>query len=489
MKSLNPETHPRHWPSKPERGARAKTQRGAILVMGALMLIVMLGFLGLAVDSGSLFNKRRELQTAADAGAKAAAAELLLNPTATSNDLTTLATAAASANLTATAGLSITLERPIGTQRIVVTAAQTASPYFMQVLGGTAKQVTARAVAEVTAGSSGKPPCVTVFQNTATSGALSLESSSSIYSACDIHVNSTHTSSAIANSGLIKIDGITCDSTRRPNIKVVGTPNNNSNTSRYCPLPTFGTTAAQDPFSGVVAPSIGACDFTNLAIEDGALKYGGHNTTDSSKLPSYNPGDKSATIRPAVYCGGLALKATNTTMEPGVYIFRGGNQYYGSSTRPYSLSVEDGGLVGPGVMIYLTTGASGTDYQAFKPVYFKGNVKMNIAAATSGPYAGILFFQDRSAGDITHVHYFESLKAEYFAQMNGALYLRNSRLRMKDTLLFDSKTNTNNLYTPILAGRLELQGTTVLNINAKYPTSLPSSYPFIGSPGTARLVE
>ncbi|MCW8917682.1 MAG: Tad domain-containing protein [Gammaproteobacteria bacterium] len=51
-------------------------QRGAILVMTVLFLVILLGFAALALDLGRLYVLRTEMQNAADAAALAAAAEL-----------------------------------------------------------------------------------------------------------------------------------------------------------------------------------------------------------------------------------------------------------------------------------------------------------------------------------------------------------------------------------------------------------------------------
>lgn len=54
----------------------ARRQRGAIAVMFAITLLIMLMFCALALDIGRAYNRRVELQTIADAAAMAAAAEL-----------------------------------------------------------------------------------------------------------------------------------------------------------------------------------------------------------------------------------------------------------------------------------------------------------------------------------------------------------------------------------------------------------------------------
>lgn len=71
--------------------------RGQVLVMTAFCMACLLGALGLAVDVGVLFNARRQMQTAADAAAMAAATESFYNGSSSPN-LDQRAYDAASAN-------------------------------------------------------------------------------------------------------------------------------------------------------------------------------------------------------------------------------------------------------------------------------------------------------------------------------------------------------------------------------------------------------
>ncbi|MDQ3345305.1 MAG: pilus assembly protein TadG-related protein, partial [Chloroflexota bacterium] len=52
-------------------------ERGQVLIMFALALVVLLGFAGLAIDVGRLVAERRHVQNAADAGALAACVRLI----------------------------------------------------------------------------------------------------------------------------------------------------------------------------------------------------------------------------------------------------------------------------------------------------------------------------------------------------------------------------------------------------------------------------
>ena len=68
-------------PSRSHRSNRPR-QRGAIIVTTALLLLLLLGFMGIALDFARLFVVRGELQTALDACALSAAAELDSSSTA-----------------------------------------------------------------------------------------------------------------------------------------------------------------------------------------------------------------------------------------------------------------------------------------------------------------------------------------------------------------------------------------------------------------------
>lgn len=59
------------------RTARRRQQHGAVAIMVALSLVVLIGAAGLAIDSGRLYINKAELQTAMDACALAASRELI----------------------------------------------------------------------------------------------------------------------------------------------------------------------------------------------------------------------------------------------------------------------------------------------------------------------------------------------------------------------------------------------------------------------------
>ena len=57
-------------------GQSKSSQSGWVLITVTVALVVLIGFVGLAIDSSNLENVKRRMQTAADAGALGGAWEL-----------------------------------------------------------------------------------------------------------------------------------------------------------------------------------------------------------------------------------------------------------------------------------------------------------------------------------------------------------------------------------------------------------------------------
>src|SRR5450631_1111666 len=84
-----------HWSLKEQSMRILKEESGQMLVMLAVCLSTLLAFMGLAVDVGLLFHARRQVQTAADAAASAAALDYQYNGPAASVNSAGLAAASA----------------------------------------------------------------------------------------------------------------------------------------------------------------------------------------------------------------------------------------------------------------------------------------------------------------------------------------------------------------------------------------------------------
>ncbi len=125
-------------------GERRETDEGAVAVIVAILIVVFIGMAALAIDVGALFEERREVQTAADAGALAGVQELPASTSAAE------AQARAYVALNAPQATDIAVDFP-DAYTIRVTARTPNSPYyFARVWGGDSAPVAAHATARVT---------------------------------------------------------------------------------------------------------------------------------------------------------------------------------------------------------------------------------------------------------------------------------------------------------------------------------------------------
>lgn len=123
-------------------------ERGAIAVTVAIMLTVFLGFTALVVDVGYLYETRRHLQSAADAGALAGCQELVVE--ASNPAVVTLSKAMANEyaiNKNGAAEATPTVN--LADQSVTVVAGRTVNLFFANIFGISSGRVQAIAKAEV----------------------------------------------------------------------------------------------------------------------------------------------------------------------------------------------------------------------------------------------------------------------------------------------------------------------------------------------------
>ena len=131
-----------------------RQEEGQTLVLTALCMTAMLGFLALAIDVGVLFHSKRSMQTAADAAAVAAAQDYMFNLSTTTAQAAGKSASAANGYTDATSGVTVTINVPPTSgpntgsagfaEAIVIQPVGTA---FMGMFGRSSISVTARAVA------------------------------------------------------------------------------------------------------------------------------------------------------------------------------------------------------------------------------------------------------------------------------------------------------------------------------------------------------
>jgi hypothetical protein len=151
------------------------------------------------------------------------------------------------------------------------------------------------------------------------------------------------------------------------------------------PCPSTGIASFKDPFANVPSPT----------------PAGGCQTPVGNTYPA------------GTYCSGIRISGNGTyTFGPGLITVEGGMTVTGSPT-----------LNGNGVLFYLT----GPSYSGLS---IRGTATVNLTAQTSGPQAGILFFQDRSLPVGSTGSSFDGTSGNNFS---GAFYFPTTDLTFSGT--------------------------------------------------------
>lgn len=393
-----------------------------MLVTMLASTVVVLTFVGLAIDTGHLQLVKVRAQTAADAAAMGAVQELKANASA---DEVAAARADAARNgfTHGQEGVTVSVANPPATgyytgdpTAVEVTIRRAVHTFFMSLAGFHTMDVSARSVARRGPGTT----CMRIL-DPAASSAVSASGGVIVQVNCGVGINSS-SNTALSVSGGSRLTATAIDVTGNYTI---------SGGSYVSPSPAIHVPAETDPLAHVAAPSVGGCTTTNYSISSGAV----------------------ATISEGVYCGGISISGgARLTLNAGTYILKGGG-----------ISVSGGGiLTGSGVTFYNTFGG-GYSYGA---VSFSGGTTITLSAPTTGPLAGILFFQDRNLTSGAA----SSFSGGASSRLNGALYFP------KTALSYSGGTGTE--YTIIVAKTISFSGGTTLNNDY---LSLPNGPPVKGS--------
>jgi Flp pilus assembly protein TadG len=411
-------------PSRPTGLNALARNRGFVLVTMMLSLVVLLAFLGLAVDVGYVQHQKTRMQTAADAAALGGVQEIRLSG---ATALVTAAKADAALNgfTDGQNAVSIAVNSPPASgyytsdsTGVEVVISQDLPTFFMQLVGSTSVTVRARAVARQGAGTS----CLYTLDPSA-SNAFSASGGVTVQVGCGVIVDSTSSQALVVSGGA----HVTATS-----VSVAGNYSI-SGGAVVSPTPTAHAPAQSDPLSYVAAPAVGACNYTNYSASGGAVKV----------------------ASPGVYCNGISISGgSRVTFNPGTYILKGGG-----------LAVSGGSIdSGAGVTFYNTAGG-GYTYQA---ISISGGTTVNLSAPTTGGLAGILFFQDRSIVSGTP----NSISGGSSTVLTGTLYFPTTPLN------YSGGSSATGAYTIIVAKTVNFSGGST--INADY-SSLPGGSPVKGS--------
>ncbi len=407
-------------------------EAGQVLVFVALTLVVLIGVMGLAIDIGYLRYMKRQIQTAADAGAIAGALELSSCGSGCGASIQTAADTASGENGFANGakGVNIVVNNPPKTAGdpystddnvVEVIISQPEPVHFASIFGLSSATVNARADARVSSGSN----CVYALNTLAVTVGT-------VDSSCGMIIEAT-----LDCLGLITA----------PKIGVVG--------GSPCPgTSPVAVPRPADPLAYLPAPPVGPC--------------GTSTAPPFSGWTSPVPFAGTVSFSPGVYCGGIQVGVGVTAnFSPGTYILPTST----TTGAPGGLSVLGGTVNGTGVTFY-NSGTGGININVSTGLV----ATVNLAAPTSGTYEGVLFFQD--PGDPQGALFGISVAG---SNLTGAYYFPNAPITFLGTVDFGQ----NAAYTILDAQSISFTGSLGFTIKNDY-SSLPDGSPIKGG---AVLVE
>jgi Flp pilus assembly protein TadG len=364
---------------------------GKTLVMFALLLPLLLGVVGLSIDSGLLMANYRQTQNVADAAALAAAVDLI-NGNTVATAQATGTTYAQTYNL---ASSTVTINIPplsgphAGTGNTSYAEAIVSFPYstsFIQLLGVNKSQsVTARAVAgyhpAMAAGVMALLPSGSGF-NISGSGTLKVDGAvydnATSSTALNASGSATIYATGVYASGGASISG---SATIQNYPSGGGTSPLNQNTGVQYADPLVNL-ALPTTFNGVVNTYYGTLSGSPLTLQ-----------TSSSPQALSVSGSQVATLLPGIYKSINISGSSSVTFSPGIYVLAGGG-----------ITISGSAVIsGSNVMFYNTS----TGYNAltgldilgsFGSINISGSASFNLSGISdsSSPFNSILFFQDRA---------------------------------------------------------------------------------------------
>ena len=331
---------------------------GASAVMVALVITGLLGFVGLGTEAARWYVTQRTMQGAADAAAYAAA---LAEPSSTIYTAEAQAIAASYGFVNQQGGVTVTVNNPpssgnytSNSSAIEVIIGQPQQRLFSTLYLAADPTIAGRAVALRGAG----PECVLALSQSA-SGAISGGGTTSVdLVKCGIADDSSSTSALSVTGGA----SITADSA-----SIVGgiVQSSGGTLTTVSSPPQTGASVVPDPYQNVPVPAYSGCNYNNMPPVHGTVTI------------SANGGTK-------VFCNGLTINGgASLTLQDGTFVIDRG-----------SLSVAGGATLNLVNATIVLTSSTGTNWGT---VTINGGATLNATAPTSGPMAGIAFYQDRNA--------------------------------------------------------------------------------------------
>jgi hypothetical protein len=414
--------------------AAKKNRRGTVAVLVVISITLLLGIVAITLDGGLLQDNKRRVQNAADGAAIAAANTIFANyPTIVSTNTADPGGKAATAALKSASdnGFNNTgdntvvanvppqsgpFKNKIGYAEVIVTYNQ--PRYFSAVWGSTSIPVVARAVAKGYWGGTGDG---VIVLDPSVSGALGSQGGAAgiVTGGGTMIVDSNNASAATAGGG----GSFTAD-----NFKITGGYTGTLNGTVQT-----GVLPAADPLAYLPVPPVPPDGtITKMALGNGNTLY------------TLTPG-RFANNLPAVQSGDVVIfQQASANSNGGIYYIDGGG--FKSTGATIMMDPNTSG----GIMIYNNPNGNSSS----QGINIAGNSAGNVtlSALSSGPYAGILMWQNREATQGL------SIAGQGSFNLSGTFYAANANLSV-------SGNGVAVIGSQYISRTLSLSGNGTVNIN------------------------
>ena len=412
---------------------RSRQRQGQAVVLFAILFFVLAGVLGLVFDGARLFYEKQRVQAAADAGAVGAVQELrrahndydvYVRPAA-ENDIAlhgfTTSNAAIEVNLPPQSG-----EHIGDSDYVEVYVTEVVPTSFMRIFGPTASTVSARAVSGLKATGD---PCIIALDPDA-SDAFKHNGNPTLMTDCGIMVNSS-------SSTAMREVGAGCITASW--VGITGGYSGNC----INPTPLTGIDAVIDPLLTLPVPDYSSMGRGYATTAAGTSAFAGSNTFSATggNGNGNGGGNGAGNVEhywPGYYSNEIRIQNGEVVFEPGVYVLEKG------------LKITGGAITGSDVFFYNVN----SDGKQF--IDIGGNAIFQLSAPTSGPYKGMLFFNNRNAPDRSPGN--RIARGNEQSYLVGALYFPSQHL--------DWAGNPENyaFWTMIVANTINISGTSDLMV-------------------------
>jgi hypothetical protein len=428
-------------------------ERGQILPLATIMLILLLSMMGFAMETGLAYYVRQSAHAAAEAAAMAAVEAAASSVSGTTLTCGTSTSGAQCGTLSTPASQTCTSSPnnppktnfdnaclyalqngfSVGGNTVIKVSGNNTSPapnnpnvavvYWAQAAVATRQPQLfsalfassglfsgARATAALVASGGGGNGCIYVLDATA-QRAMDVEGSS-VTAPCGIYINSNNSTSLYIGgnppSGNVSISS--------SSIAIVGkSPGwQNGGQGTVTPTPTTGATAVSDPLAGLTPPTVGTCTATNFNWSQG-----------------------SKTLSAGTYCGGINISGGTVTFSSGQYILNGGGLQINSANTI---------VTGSGVSFYNTA----TTGYSYGTLTISGQPNVTFSAPTSGSMEGIFWFSDRNDTNTSQ----NQINGATNSSIQGTIYIPTA------PLLYTGQSSSGS-YTGLVVDKLTVNGAVV----------------------------